>query len=167
MSPRMYMMAILSSPATLAVFTFLLCNLHNCYSGSWAMAAERLETVSGIGSGSDGRHAASAVPRSAILAEAEQQHTLVPVHLRRSKRTSLTKRSTALSRRTKTMIAAKVVLSLVAILGLLVASVKLQQCRRSLPESPSREAEGITGRRLAEGGGDDEKCVSVVPSSAL
>nr|PIM02890.1 Toxoplasma gondii family B protein [Toxoplasma gondii COUG] len=158
------MTANLSSAATVALCIFLSCNLHNYCFGSWTLAAEQLDTAPGI-RGSDARHAPSAVPSSAIPAEAEQQQAPVAVRLKKLKRTSLRKNGTALSRRTKTVTAAKVVLSLTAVLGLLAASVKLYQCRQKLPANTSKQAAGSTGRRLAEGGSDDKTCVSVALSS--
>nr|PIM01487.1 Toxoplasma gondii family B protein [Toxoplasma gondii COUG] len=156
----MHMMRYSSSAATLAFFVLLLCDMQSRSIWSWAMTQESLDTSPVTNSGFAADHAPSGTAPLATPSETDQQRTRVPLILKRSKRASPTEKSTALLRRTKTLTAAKVALFLTAVAALLLASAKLHQCRNQLLKDIGREAEGNTGRRLAAGGGDDEKCGS-------
>ncbi|EPR57217.1 Toxoplasma gondii family B protein [Toxoplasma gondii RUB] len=108
--------------------------------------------------GSDG---AIAVSSSAIPSEEKKHRTEVAISLKRLRRSSHAEKQLVTLRRKK-MTATMVVFMSTAFLGLLLAAVKLRQCRQELMKNANGETEGGTGRRLAEGGGDEDECVRFV-----
>ncbi|CBZ55604.1 conserved hypothetical protein [Neospora caninum Liverpool] len=104
----------------------------------------------------DNGDATSAVSRTAIPAEAEQEGTRDAVKRSRRSGTKM-----AEPRHSKKRIAALVGAVLTAAVGVLLAAVKLHQCRQEVLKNTSDATEGTTGRRLAAGGNGDGICVSV------
>ncbi|CBZ50218.1 hypothetical protein NCLIV_006930 [Neospora caninum Liverpool] len=108
-------------------------------------------TADSINSGGNGSDATSVAFGSAFQTEAQQQRTQVHDLLKGKKRSSPLERKTSALRRTKYMSAAKAGFLLATVFVLLLASVKLRQCRHDLLKKTSSETEGNTRRRLAEG----------------
>ncbi|EPT29815.1 Toxoplasma gondii family B protein [Toxoplasma gondii TgCatPRC2] len=153
------MQVTLRSAAALAFFVLSFCDMDNWCIETRAMTAAVVssDTVSAT----DSIYAASPVHSSGVAVEAKHQGTRAADPLVTSKSSPLTKKAEALRRRRITT-AASVGAVLTAVLGLLVAVAKLQQCRRKLVTDTNGTTEGHTGRRLADGGDDEDDCVEEV-----
>ncbi|KEP62013.1 UNVERIFIED_CONTAM: Toxoplasma gondii family B protein [Hammondia hammondi] len=149
------------SAAALAFFVLFLCDMNNCCVKTRAMAAAGV--ASDTVSATDGIHTASAVRSSGVPVEVKQQETHAAL-LMTSRSIPATKKAAAIRRRKiTTAVSAGAVLT--AVLGLLVAVAKLQECRQKLVTDTNGTTEGHTRRRLAEGGDDEDDCVSMSSAS--
>nr|CEL66112.1 TPA: hypothetical protein BN1204_019375 [Neospora caninum Liverpool] len=159
------MMVNSSSTAAVVFLTFSLHPSHIWCNGSRVMTTGVLDFVPVMTSGDNGSDAASAVSSSAISAEGKQQRIQVGRLPKRPRRRIPAEGRTLTLPRTQKVIPVTVGVLLTAVLGLLLASVKLHQCRQQLLKNADGQTEGNTKRRLAEGGSGDSSCVSLAPAS--
>nr|CEL74041.1 TPA: hypothetical protein BN1205_089200 [Toxoplasma gondii VEG] len=149
------MMVPACSAATLAFFISLLCFLSNCCIGSRAMTTEVVAAPSPMTT-------TTAAPP--VVKKKESPAMCVYLLHCRSRSSRTEKKTAAIRRRMAVTVTAAAVL-LTAVVRMLLASVKLQQCLDKNAEAAGDKNEGNTERRLAEGGSDEDKCVSLNTTS--
>ncbi|KFG56683.1 Toxoplasma gondii family B protein [Toxoplasma gondii RUB] len=141
------------SATMLALFIEFLCALSNGSIESKAMTTEEVTS------------SAPAVTTGATLAEVKNEDSATALKkLSRTRQSPIQKKTAAIHcKKTVTVTTAGVLLT--AVVGMLMASGKLRQRLHATLNKAGGEIERNTMRRLAEGGGDGGKCVSLAITS--
>ncbi|KEP61220.1 UNVERIFIED_CONTAM: Toxoplasma gondii family B protein [Hammondia hammondi] len=148
------------SCASVLVFVIIwTCTARSCCLESLEVAAAAVDSATAIHSGDNGSDAASTVPNPLTTTKAQHQRMQLAGLLNKSRRGSPAEKKTVAIRRTKEKNVAAGLLLLTVVFGILLAFVKLQQCRQKLLKSASGGTEGNKTRRLAE-----DNCVRLEPA---
>ncbi|RQX70638.1 Toxoplasma gondii family B protein [Toxoplasma gondii CAST] len=154
----------LPSAATAAFFTVYFGDLRDFRIRSLVGATNVVDSITAIDGKADDSGATLVASSPATQGEAEHQVTQVEI-FSKSSRNIPNKKTTVALRRIKKANAITTFWLLTGVLGLMLVSVKLLTCRQDLLRNTGRGPEGNTVRRLAEGGDDNEKCVSSAVAS--
>ncbi|EPR57546.1 toxoplasma gondii family B protein [Toxoplasma gondii GT1] len=157
-------MVNLPSSAAAAFFALCFYDMGDSCIRSSAVAANASDSVTVLGGKADDSGAPFVASSAAPQGEAEQQ--LAHVNITSKKPRNIpNKKTTVALRRIKKANAITTFWLLTGVLGLMLVSVKLLTCRQDLLRNTGRGPEGNTVRRLAEGGDDNDKCVSSAVAS--